>query len=453
MNILVAGIGKVGMTLVRQLSAEGHDLTVIDHSSSVLENCVEDYDVMAIEGNCATMETLAEAGVENADLLLAMTNADEVNLLCCMTAHHMNSKLHTIARIRDPEYTQQAYTMRGAFALSMVVNPDRSAAREITRLIKYPGFLKRDTFAKGLAEIVELKVDEKSVLKDVSLFKLNNIVKAQILVCAVLREGNAIIPSGDFSLRQGDRIFVTGSARDLAEMLRNLGIITHKARRVLIAGGGRISYYLAKSLLEQGTAVQIIERDEKRCHDLAEALPDASIIHGDVSNQYILNREGLEGCDSFVTATGVDETNIVMALYAAKKNVPQIITKLGRAENMEIINELSVGSLVCPKELCAASVVRYVRAMKNQVGAAVTMHTIADGQAEALEFVVDENTHHCNEQLKNIKLKDNVLLAGITHKGKTIIPRGDSYFVPGDSLVVVENGQGMVLRLNDIFES
>ncbi|SFK95685.1 trk system potassium uptake protein TrkA [Lachnospiraceae bacterium KH1T2] len=453
MNILVAGIGKVGMTLVRQLSAEGHDLTVIDYSSGVLENCVEDYDVMAIEGNCATMETLEEAGVENADLLLAMTNADEVNLLCCMTAHHMNSKLHTIARIRDPEYTQQAYTMRGAFALSMVVNPDRSAAREINRLIKYPGFLKRDTFAKGLAEIVELKVDEKSALKDLSLFQLNSTVKAQILVCTVLREGNAIIPSGDFSLRQGDRVFVTGSAKDLAVMLRNLGIITHKARRVLIAGGGRISYYLAKTLLEQGTAVQIIERDEKRCHNLAEALPDASIIHGDVSNQYILNREGLEGCDSFVTATGVDETNIVMSLYAAKKNVPQIITKLGRAENMEIINELSVGSLVCPKELCAASVVRYVRAMKNQVGAAVTMHTIADGQAEALEFVVDENTRHCNEQLKNIKLKDNVLLAGITHKGRTIIPRGDSYFVPGDSLVVVESGQGTVLRLNDIFES
>ncbi|MCR5778745.1 MAG: Trk system potassium transporter TrkA [Lachnospiraceae bacterium] len=451
MNIIIAGVGKVGMTLARQLSAEDHDLTIIDHRTEVLESCVEDFDVMAYEGNCATMEVLREAGIESTDLLLAMTNADEVNLLCCMTAHIMNPKIHTIARIRDPEYAKQAIAMRSAFALSMVVNPDNSAAREIGRLIKYPGFLKRDTFTKGMVEIVELRVDADSKLNGIPMYKMSSIANCQVLVCAVLRNGTTQIPSGNFELKEGDRIFVTAPSGNLAILLKSLGIITHKARKVLIAGGSRISYYLAKNLLNQGMDVQIIERDEARCHHLACLLPEASIIHGDASNQYVLNREGLEQCDAFVTMTGVDETNLIMSLYASKKKVPQIITKLSRAENLQILDELTVGSTICPKELCASQVVRYVRAMQNQVGAAVTVHAIADGQAEALEFVVDDNTLHCGEMLKNVKLKKNILIACIMHKGAIDIPTGDSFYMPGDTLVVVEGGQGEVRQLNDIF--
>ena len=453
MFIIIAGCGKVGLALVRQLVAEEHDLTIIDRNPEVLERCVEDYDVMAIHGNCASMTVLKEADAASADLLLAMTNADEVNLLCCMTAHTLNPKLHTVARIRDPEYAQQAISMRNAFALSMVVNPDKSAAREIGRLVKYPGFLKRDTFVKGLIEIVELRIDSQSTLKDISLYKLTDKVKCQVLVCTVLRDGKAIIPAGDFVLREGDSIFVTASAKNLSILLRNLGIIARKARRVLLAGGGRISYYLARILLLQGASVQIIERDEARCRELSELLPEASIIHGDASNQNVLNREGINECDAFITLTGLDELNMVCSLYASKKNVPLIITKIGRGENNSLLDIMCLGSTVCPKELVASSVVRYVRAFQDQVGAAVTMHTIADGQAEALEFIADENTMHCGEPLKELKLKPNVLLAAISGKGVIEIASGNSSFQKGDSVIVVKAGDTAIRQLNDIFEN
>lgn len=453
MFIIIAGCGKVGIALVQQLVKEGHDLTIIDKNPDVLERCVENYDVMAIHGNCASMTVLKEAEADTADLLLAMSNADEVNLLCCMTAHTLNPKLHTVARIRDPEYAQQAITMRNAFALSMLVNPDKSAAREISRLIKYPGFLKRDTFVKGLIEIVELRIDSDSGLKDISLYKLTDKVKCQVLVCTVLRDGNAIIPAGDFVLREGDRIFVTASSKNLSILLKNLGIITRKARRVLLAGGGRISYYLAKILLLQGASVQIIEREERRCRELSELLPEASVIHGDASNQNVLNREGIDECDAFVTLTGIDELNMVCSLYASKKKVPQIITKIGRGENNSLLDTMCLGSTVCPKEIVASSVVRYVRAFQAQVGGAVTLHTIAEGQAEALEFIADDNTMHCGELLRDLKLKANVLVAAISAKGSIEIASGNSFFLKGDSVIVVKAGDVVIRQLNDIFES
>ena len=241
MNIIIAGGGKVGVTLARQLSAEGHDLTLIDKNKSVLEQTLEQYDMMAVQGNCASMSVLQQAGVREAELLIAATNADEVNLLCCMTAHGLNPKLHTIARIRNPEYTEQIYKMRGSFGLSLTVNPEKQAATEITRLLKYPGFLRRDTFANGKAEIVELRVDEKSKLCNVSLSEMYSIVKCRVLVCAVLRNGTAVAPRGNFVLREGDRIFVTAPTENLSQLLRNLGMITRRARRVLLCGGGRVS--------------------------------------------------------------------------------------------------------------------------------------------------------------------------------------------------------------------
>ena len=261
MKIIIAGDGKMGAILTRQLSAEGDDLTLIDSDPKVLESSEVRYDVMVVQGNCASMETLKAAGVEEANLLIAMTGQDEVNLLCCMTAHGLNSDIHTIARVRNPEYAVQIYEMREMFALSMTVNPERQAAAEIERLLKYPGFLKRDTFVKGRVEIVELRVDSKSKLCNVALNDLAPIVECQILVCAVLRDGKAVAPDGNFVLREGDRIFVTASTDILAILLKNLGVITHKVKRVILCGGGRVSYYLAKLLEKSGMGVQIIERN------------------------------------------------------------------------------------------------------------------------------------------------------------------------------------------------
>lgn len=451
MNIIVAGNGKIGATLVRQLSAEGNDITLIDSDSEVLNTCVERYDVMAVEGNCASMSVLQQAGVMEADLLIAVTNADEVNLLCCTTAHGLNPNLHTIARIRNPEYTQQIYAMRDIFGLSMAINPEKQAAQEIERLLKYPGFLRRETFAKGRAEIVELRVDAGSKLCNVTLSSMNSIVKCKVLVCAVLRNGEAVAPGGNFVLREGDRIFVTAPTNDLSLLLKNLSIISRPARRVVLCGGGRISYYLAELLLKGNIYVQIIEKDENRCRELASLLPEACVIQANAADQSLMETEGIATCDALVTLTGLDELNTIISLFGTSLEIPQIITKLGHMDDTRIVNSLNLGSIVSPRELCCNTIVRYVRAMRNQTGAAVSVHAIADGQAEAVEFLVDEHTRNCGKYLKELKLKPNVLIASITHGAQTFVPGGDSAFYQGDTIVVVTSGRGVLQQLNDIF--
>lgn len=451
MKIIIAGDGKMGATLTRQLSAEGDELTLIDSNPKVLESSEERYDVMVVQGNCASMDVLEQAGAREADLLIAMAGADEINLLCCMTAHSLNPKIHTIARVRNPEYTDQIYAMREMFALSMTVNPEKQAA-EIARLLRYPGFLKRDTFAKSRVEIVELRIEENSKLCNVALNDMNGIVKCKILVCAVLRNGKAIMPGGDFVLKEGDRIFVTASTETLTVLLKNLGVITHKVKRVILCGGGRASYYLAKQLQRSGIRVQLIERDLERCNQLAAILPDTCIIHGDASSQFLLESEGISDCDAIVTMTGLDELNMVISLYGTSCGVPQVITKLGRMDNANILGNLALGSVISPKELCCNIIVRYVRAMKNQTGAALTVHSIADGQAEAVEFLADDSTLHCGEPLKNLRLKKGVLVVCITRGARQEIPNGDSSFERGDTLIIVTNGEKGIYQLNDIFE-
>jgi trk system potassium uptake protein TrkA len=364
----------------------------------------------------------------------------------------MNQKLHTIARVRNPEYTDQIYAMRNLFGLSMVVNPERQTAMEMLRLIKYPGFLKRDTFAKGKVEIVELRIGEDSELSNASLYDLSNIVKCKILVCAVLRNGKAIIPDGNFTLLAGDRIFVTSTVSELMLFLKNIGVITHKAKRVLLCGGSKLGYYLARMLLKDGIHVEIIEQDYDRCVTLSNLLPKATVVHGDASNEILLDSEGISDSDVLVTLTGVDEMNIIISLYGSSRNVPQIITKLGRLNNDSFLDSLSIGSIVSPKEVCCDSILQYVRAIKNQTGAARSVHVIADGQAEAVEFVVDENTLHQGEPLKELKLKKNVRVVSISKGPSYELPNGDSFFTRGNTVIIVTGRDEVIYQLNDIFE-
>lgn len=451
MHIIIAGSGKVGTTLALRLVAEGHDLTLIDSNHSVLEEVCEQCDAMGVQGNCASMPVLLQAGIGEADLLIAATNEDEVNLLCCTTAHGLNPKLHTIARIRNPEYTQQIHALRNVFALSLAVNPEKQAATEIERLLRFPGFLHRDTFAKGRTAIVELRVEEDSKLRNIPLSQLNNIVKCKVLVCAVLRGGSAITPGGNFVLHAGDRIFVTAPTGNLSTLLKNLGIVTRRVRKVLLCGGGRVSHYLAEQLCKAGISVTLIEQDYERCVQLAGMLEDATIIHGDATDRALLEKQGLGECDALVTMTGLDELNMIISLYGTTQEVPQIITKLSRVENRSITNSLALGSIICPRELCCDDIVRYVRAMEKQSGSAISVHSIADGQVEAIEFLVDEDTRHCGEALKDIRLRSGVLLVSITRGSATIIPAGDSTFQKGDTIVVVTSGRGKLRQLNDIF--
>ncbi|MBR2908238.1 MAG: Trk system potassium transporter TrkA [Clostridia bacterium] len=452
MNIIIAGGGRVGSTLARHLAAEGYNVTVIDVDQNVLEKCVEKYDVMAAVGNCAAMSVLGEAGVRSADLLLAVTGEDEINLLCCTTAYAMNPHLHTIARIRNPEYTDQIHEMRSVFGLSMTVNPERQAAVEIERLLKYPGFLRRDTFAKGRAEIVELRIDENSPLAGVTLAAMNGVVKCKVLVCAILRNGKAIPPKGGCKLLEGDRIFVTAPTEVLTVLLKNLGVITRRARRIIICGGGTIGYYLAKSLQKSGVSVQLVEKDPVRCEELARLLPKTQILLGDRPSGSILETDKLSDYDAFIALTGSDELNMIFSLYSASRGVPQVITKLGGTTyNQSLIDELSLGSVICPRDLCCNDIVRYVRALENQSGAALSVHSIADGQVEAVEFLVDENTRNSGIPLKDLQLRDDVLVASIIHGSTAEIPNGDSKFAVGDTVVVVTSGDEIVRQLNDIF--
>lgn len=452
MKILIAGDGKVGASLTRELSMAGYDITLIDSKQNVLESSMERFDVMAIHGNCASMEILRQAGVMDADLMIAATSADEINLLSCLTAHGMNPDIHTIARIRNPEYSNQIYRMRGIFALSLAVNPEKQAAIEIEHLLKYPGFLKRDTFAKGRVELVELRINNESKLKDVALNDLDTIAKCKVLVCIVLRKGQAMAPDGNFVLREGDRIFVTAPTDNMTILLKSLGIITHKVRRVIICGGGRVSYYLAQRLEKSGIRVQIIEQNYDKCLELTAKLPDVCVVHGDASSQTLLDSEGIKECDALITMTGMDEQNIIISLYGNSCGVPQVITKIGHLEHTQIIENLPLGSIISPKELCTDAIVRYVRAMHNQTGAAITLYSIADGNAEALEFLVEKNTRYCNVPLKDVTVKRNVLIACILHRGRVEIPSGESCFDTGDTVIVVSGREEVIYQLNDIFE-
>ena len=451
MNIIIAGNGKVGTTLARRLAEEGYNLTLIDSNADVLADVCEEFDVLGVQGNCASMPVLQQAGVADADLLIAATSQDEGNLLCCTTAHGLNANLHTIARIRNPEYTQQIYAMRDVFALSLSVNPEKQAAREIENLLRLPGFLQRDTFAKGRTAIVELRVDKDSKLRNVLLNNLNSIVKCKVLVCAVLRDGDAITPGGNFVLREGDRIFVTAPTINLSTLLKNLNIVTRKVRKVLLCGGGRVSLYLAELLCKDGIDVSIIENDYGRCVQLATALPDATVLCGDATDKSLLEEHGLTGCDALVSLTGIDELNMIISLYANTRGVPHVITKLGHTENRSISNNLSLGSVVSPRELCCDNIIRYVRAMSNHSGTAESVHSIADGQVEAVEFRVDQHTQYQSIPLKDIRLRDGVLLVSITHGSVTEIPGGNSIFLEGDTIVAVTSRRGSLRQINDIF--
>ena len=451
MNIIIAGDGKVGAALVHQLSSEGYNITIIDTNAAVLENSSSRYDVICVEGNCASMGILQQAGVMDAELLIAATSQDEINLLCCTTAHAMNPKLHTIARIRNPEYTDQIYKMHHVFGLSLAVNPEKQAAEEIARLIKYPGFLRRDVFAKGRTEIVELRIEDNSKLRDVTLIEMSGIVKCRVLVCAVLRNGVAQVPGGHFRLRAGDRIFVTAPRENLTILLKNLGIIPKKARNGMMVGGGRVSFYLAQQLAQEHIDAKIIELDPERCRELAEFLPDTDIIHGDGSDMELLESEGLSEADSLVTTTGMDEQNMIMSLFGTTTGVRQVITKVDHVENRGILDSLKLGSIICPKDLCTNTIIRYVRAMQNQHGAAVSVHAIADGQVEAMEFIVDDSIPYCGIALKELKVKPGVLIATITRGPRTAIANGSSVFQKGDTIVAVTTGRGLIRQLSDIF--
>ena len=453
MKIVIIGIGKVGLSLAQALAREGHDLTLIDSKMGVLEPAERQMDVLVYCGNGADLEMQKKAGVQSADLMIAVTSADELNLMCCMIAKKLGCR-HTIARVRNPEYTKAYYFMRDELGLSMVVNPERSAAREIHGLLRLPSSLRRETFAKGRAEIVELPVREGEKLDGLKLVDLYAALKSRVLICCVERGGEVYIPRGDFVLRGGDKIYATAQSNHLMSFVRFAGLETSKIRSVMIIGGSKIAVYLAGMLSETGIQVKIIDIDPARCELLSERLENATIIRGDGTSFDVLCEEGAEETDAIVSLMSIDEQNLVVSMFAKGIHVPKVIAKINRTEYSPILRSTDVDCVITPHSIAATQIVRYVRAMENgRDQGAITLHRMVDNQIEALEFSVTESTLCRDLPLKSMHLKKDLLVAIIHHGENVLIPGGNDCFTLGDSVVIVTKADRNIDQLNDIFEA
>ncbi len=453
MKIVVIGDGKIGFTVTQALVREGHDLVVIDNQSAALKQTEDSLDVQVLEGNGASVSIQRQAGVGEADLMIAATEADETNLLCCMIARQLGCK-NTIARIRSPEYNEDVYLLKEGLGLSMVVNPERSTAKQISNLLQYPSFLKREKFAKGRAEIVEMSVPEGGKLDGMLLSDLYKSLRVHVLVCAVERDDNVYIPDGRFVLKAGDHIYVTAATSDLLSLLKSTGYETPRIRSVLMIGGSRIAVYLSQFLAQTGVNVKIIETDLERCNVLSEMLPKAELIHADGTNFAILRQEGIEEMDAVVALTDIDEQNIIVSMYANKIQVPKVVCKMNRTEYTSILSDEIKECVITPRILTSSDILRYVRAMENRPGEGViTLHRLVSERVEALEFSVNTSTWYLNQPLKSIPIKDNLRIAIITRRGNTIVPSGEDMLKVGDSCVVVTTIAREFNTINDIFKT
>lgn len=450
MRIVIVGDGKVGYKLAEQLSREGHDMFVIDNNPRVLQTSMEKLDVMVIEGNGASIKVQMEAGVAESDILIAATSADETNLLCCIIAKKIGCK-YTIARVRNLEYDEQREFLRNDLGLSMTINPEKTAAVEMFRLLQFPNFLKRDSFMGGKLELIELKVKPNSVFNNMKLSDIYETAKVNILVCTVEREGNVSVPNGDVTLKEGDKIIIAAQTRDLSEILNNLKIDNIDVQNVIIVGGSRIAVYLSELLLEKGVNVKIIEKDYNKCMAIADILTDATIIHSDGSVKDVLLEEGINEVDALVTLTNMDEENIIISMYGNYLGVPKTITKVNRIEFGNVFFEKGVDTVVSPKMLTANEIIRYVRGINNTSSSVINLYRIANGQVEALEFLIDETVSHVNKSIGSLKIKDEILLVCINRNGKHIIPKGHDVLKIGDSVVIAASIEKQLQEFNQIF--
>ena len=449
MKIIIAGAGKIGHSVADILSEEGHDITVIDRDSDTISVLSNALDVICVEGSATNSETLLEAGADQADILMAATEHDEVNMVCGISARKLGTK-HVIARIRDPEYLSQTSFLREALGLSVIVNPEFECAKEISRILRFPSAVRVDAFSKGSAEIIEHKVRPGCTLDGLQLKSLHQQFGAKVLVGVVERDGQAIIPNGDFTLRGGDKLSITGDAKELRRFFISAGQYQKPVRKVMIMGGCRIAVYLAKMLNECGMEVTIIEKDRERCDILCDHVKGAHIVCGDATRADVLMEEGILTTDAFVALTGDDGDNIITSMYAKACNVGKIVAKVNREHFSDILEQSGLDSIVTPKTIVAQQLARYVRAMSNSVGNSMeTLYRLADGKAEALEFKVSNNSRCTDIPLKDLKLKSNIIISALIRGNRSIIPDGSTEIKPGDhAIVVVAAGN----RLNDLDE-
>ena len=453
MKIMIIGDGKIGSTLAEQLSKENHEVTLVDRSPRRLDQSNNELDVMVVEGDGASRAVQLEAGADQADLVIACTGEDELNLLCCLISKKLGAQ-HTIARVRNPMYSEELSLIKDDLGLGMAINPEEACATEMARVLRFPSAIKIDTFAKGHVEILKASVEAGSPLDGLTLREIGKF-KANVLICAVERgEQEVIIPSGEFCLCAGDRISVVASPVEAQRFFRQVGVVKSRVRQVMLIGGGRMGFYLARQLIASGMEVKIIEANLDRCRALSQLLPEATVIHGDGTDQSLLQEEGIEHMDAFAALTGIDEENIIMSLYAQRTTHAKVITKVNRSSYAPLIGSLSMDSVFYPSNICADNVVRYVRAMQNSDSdiSMETMCKIVGDKVEALEFRVAASSDFCGRPLHTLNLKDGLLIGCISRGGKTITPRGSDTIEVGDSVIVVTTQSGLH-SLNDIFKT
>ncbi len=452
MRIIIVGCGKVGATIVEQLSDEGHDIVVVDINSKKIEAITTAYDVMGFVGNGTSYKVLKEAGIEDTELLIAVTDSDEQNLLTCLIAKKAGN-CSTIARVRDPELNEDIDFIAEELGLSMAVNPEKAAAVEIARLLRFPAAVQIDTFARDEVELLKFVIPANSQLAGRVLSEVGRI-QEDVLICCVERGQDVIIPDGSFILEAGDKVSIASSSAGARDFFRRIGIESHPVKNVLIVGGGKIGVYLCQELSENGVGLKIIEQNYERCRELCEQLPGVVVIHGDGTDESVLREEGIEKADAFVSLTGIDEENIFLSMFARKCSHAKVVTKIDRISFNDVINQLHLGSMIYPKKIIADHIIRYVRAMNNASGSSEieTLHELIEGRVEAVSFNIGPKSSIIDIPLQKLKIIHEALIVCIRRENnEVIIPNGHSEIRSGDTIVVVTSKRG-VNDINDILE-
>ena len=453
MKIIIVGVGKVGLALTKHLSRE-NKVTIIDQNPQLVDNIINIYDVMGVCGNGASYDVQKEAEADKADLLIATASSDEINILTCLVAKKLGIP-HTIARIRNPEYEKQLRFMREELGLSMSINPEKATAREIARVLRFPAAMKLESFSKGRLELVEYRLAENSTLHGTQLSDLYRNIRVRVLICAVSRRDETYIPSGDFVLQAGDKIYLTAAPHELELFFRHLGVFRGRASSVMIVGASKLCYYLASQLIDMGMSVKIVDQNRQRCVDIEERLPKALVIVGDGTDSELLQEEGIGQIDAFVAITGLDEANILMSMSAARQSRDcKVVAKINRRSLMELVStEGMIDSVVSTGAVTTELILKYIRSMKNATGSQVkTLHRIVDEKVEALEFGIKENYPFVGVPLRDLRIKSGILVAGIVRRsGRIVIPTGDDVINQGDDVIVVATDTG-IQDIRDIFQ-
>lgn len=451
MRIVIIGLGTIGKTVLKSLSDMGHTITIIDEDKDEVEHLIEKYDVFGVVGNGACLDIQKEAHMKDADLAIVLTNSDELNVFACLVAKKVGVK-NTIARVRNPDYRQQIIEMKDELGLSMIVNPEKETAEEIFNLVNLSAVTQMEHFAKGKVLLAEIIVTPGCALLDETLISLGKKLKNKVLVCAVVRNEEVIIPSGNFMFCEGDRVHFTSDANSLRNFLAEVNLDSSPLKHVMIVGGDRIGYYLADELSKKKYSIKLIEGNKERANLLAEILPKVTVIHGNGTQHDLLVEEGIEAMDAFVALTNIDEENMVVSMFANKMNVEKTITQIKSDDLSDMLGELGIQNTVSPKKIVANRIISYIRALSNKRGSNVlTLYRLVNNKVEALEFKAKGQEKFYDKPLKTLKTKDNCLIACILRDGEVIIPNGNDYIASGDNVVVVTTHKNFD-DLTDIFE-